>query len=453
MEGREAKMICGNCGRENPLEASHCAHCGVAVPTPWGTPPPRRSWLPAISLLMGLLGFLGVSAVIGLWAALAARRRGLRGPAVRWGLGLSVAWLALVAVGAVPVFLRARESARQVHCLSNVYNLAMAMNMYAIDWERFPVRDTWCEALSPYVGDKGFVCPSAHDGRCSYGFNRVLSFARAQWLPDPGRVVTVFETDAGWNGVGGRDAVIARHSGGSNFGLADGHGRFLANSDSPELVWNPFAKPIPPPPIVPEAAVFAHPREEANRWFVRVTNRDRSVIPELKRALLSLRPLDRGGARWAPPLVTVLLKCGQPELERAAQDWLEGHSIPSIVTDWAEYGIKVAIGTDVFDRRPEALAVAYECGPYQLRVAVLPIPPEAGDWPDDPAWGGNTVYQIFPKDEQASNRPSGLAASRFEQPKLTGGRWVQYAETFKGRRVILERSPESRDWVWGGASK
>ena len=37
-----------------------------------------------------------------------------------------------------PVFTRARESARKIQCLSNVKNIAMAMQLYLGDYDAFP---------------------------------------------------------------------------------------------------------------------------------------------------------------------------------------------------------------------------------------------------------------------------------------------------------------------------
>ncbi len=48
-----------------------------------------------------------------------------------------IAIIGILAAMLFPVFAKARESARRVQCLSNVKNIAIAVQMYLTDWERF----------------------------------------------------------------------------------------------------------------------------------------------------------------------------------------------------------------------------------------------------------------------------------------------------------------------------
>ena len=48
-----------------------------------------------------------------------------------------IAIIGILAAMLFPVFARARESARKIQCLSNVKNIAMAINMYISDWDKF----------------------------------------------------------------------------------------------------------------------------------------------------------------------------------------------------------------------------------------------------------------------------------------------------------------------------
>ena len=48
-----------------------------------------------------------------------------------------IAIIGILAAMLFPVFAKARESARRVQCLSNVKNIAMAVQMYLSDWNRF----------------------------------------------------------------------------------------------------------------------------------------------------------------------------------------------------------------------------------------------------------------------------------------------------------------------------
>jgi prepilin-type N-terminal cleavage/methylation domain-containing protein/prepilin-type processing-associated H-X9-DG protein len=95
-----------------------------------------------------------------------------------------IAIIAILAAILFPVFAKAREKARQSQCLSNVKQLALAMQMYATDWEdclplrRYTYPSTpvppclsttegwegcynWMESISPYIRNRGlFRCPS-----------------------------------------------------------------------------------------------------------------------------------------------------------------------------------------------------------------------------------------------------------------------------------------------------
>jgi prepilin-type N-terminal cleavage/methylation domain-containing protein/prepilin-type processing-associated H-X9-DG protein len=79
-----------------------------------------------------------------------------------------IAIIAILAAVLFPVFARARESARQTKCLSNLSQLCKAAYMYADDYDHLlPSAYEWHigrpyteEALEPYVKDKMvFRCP------------------------------------------------------------------------------------------------------------------------------------------------------------------------------------------------------------------------------------------------------------------------------------------------------
>ena len=107
-----------------------------------------------------------------------------------------IAIIAILAAILFPVFARAREKARQTTCLSNMKNQALAIQMYAQDYDEllvwfanvgaspdgaYPGELTtywWPLILQPYIKNEGiFTCPSqpgpglwydAHSG-CGYG--------------------------------------------------------------------------------------------------------------------------------------------------------------------------------------------------------------------------------------------------------------------------------------------
>ena len=61
-----------------------------------------------------------------------------------------IAIIAILAAMLFPVFARARESARKIQCLSNVKNVAIAIQMYLSDYDRFPPGEHRQEALDAF---------------------------------------------------------------------------------------------------------------------------------------------------------------------------------------------------------------------------------------------------------------------------------------------------------------
>jgi len=66
-----------------------------------------------------------------------------------------IAIIAILAAMLFPVFARARESARKIQCLSNIKNIAMAFQMYLVDYERFPPNEHRQEVYAFYEDCSG----------------------------------------------------------------------------------------------------------------------------------------------------------------------------------------------------------------------------------------------------------------------------------------------------------
>jgi prepilin-type N-terminal cleavage/methylation domain-containing protein/prepilin-type processing-associated H-X9-DG protein len=84
-----------------------------------------------------------------------------------------IAIIGILAAMLFPVFARARESARKTQCLANVKNIAMAVQIYLTDYDRF-----WPKAidggLAEYMSSKGSVGPGGGDddpgATCKYAW-------------------------------------------------------------------------------------------------------------------------------------------------------------------------------------------------------------------------------------------------------------------------------------------
>jgi len=193
-------------------------------------------------------GLYVVALVLGLAAVIRARRsRGTLAGRNLAIIGLVVSTWGLGATGLL--FYPAESAANQASCLSNVKQLAQAMMMYAQDYDEPLPANRWSDRLVKYVapdssGSSLFVCPEVPLRRCGYAFNRALaglSAADLRKLPHPERTVVIFETDLGWNGAGGPEALVERprHRGNDAFAFADGSGRAIARDKQSDLIWRP----------------------------------------------------------------------------------------------------------------------------------------------------------------------------------------------------------------------
>ena len=174
-----------------------------------------------------------------------------------------IAIIAILAAILFPVFARARAKAGQVSCLSNVRQLAMAVLMYAQDYEdALPIavtcRPDWSycwttmELLEPYVMNREIrFCPSDREGsvdlssfpalgRYSYGWNKAVFAYMVPGMPS-GDVVSLGEvpypsyTTAFWDGHQVGMAVLTdhRHNDGANVSFLDGHAKWYHRNQPP----------------------------------------------------------------------------------------------------------------------------------------------------------------------------------------------------------------------------
>jgi len=153
-----------------------------------------------------------------------------------------IAIIAILAAMLFPVLERARESARQSYCLSNVKNIAMAVQMYLSDYDRFPPSEHRQQALSDTVTwtaqEYGCAGNSSHAGWANpylrwpvildeYIKNRdVWRCPSATWDPSLWWIVPAYDGDylrylelthgSGWSFLSG----VSVNSGGSPCYLA-----------------------------------------------------------------------------------------------------------------------------------------------------------------------------------------------------------------------------------------
>ena len=188
-----------------------------------------------------------------------------------------IAIIAILAAILFPVFARAREKARQASCQSNLKQLSLAVHMYSQDYDELnaPIANSnvslggngvwWMIILQPYIKNIQINdCPSANGG--GYCANTGGCEAGAP-SPDPYRYFGGYGANWGWDAVpavgypgpfGVSDSttqepagtflildgqcVVAcpswtggnsRHNEGANIAYADGHVKWLKNTNIP----------------------------------------------------------------------------------------------------------------------------------------------------------------------------------------------------------------------------
>ena len=183
-----------------------------------------------------------------------------------------IAIIAILAAILFPVFPRTRKTP-QISCLSNLKQIAMAVLLYAEDYDKclpyyqHPFGIAWYDDLQPYTKNTQiFVCPSKKQWnpghatyKTGYGLNQTV-FPSGTGSPTPVACVALAEIDYPSETIGGADRnqgntlivgvsfsgstawpynVDPRHNDGANFFFMDGHAKWMGKtagwSESNEL--------------------------------------------------------------------------------------------------------------------------------------------------------------------------------------------------------------------------
>ena len=220
------------------------------------SPPSRTSGLAITSLVLGCLGILtcGITSLVGLILGIVALVRINKSHGQLGGQGLALAgtivsgvFLLLAPIPAAilfPALAKAKQKASSIQCMNNIKQLNLGLIMYANDnKDLFPSSRNWCELIMPYEGGgKPFVCPQGKPGqRSHYAFNARLVGRELKDVQAPAQTVLIFETDGGWDLVGGRELLptTARHSGAHAVGFVDGHAELVLPARLQQLRWEP----------------------------------------------------------------------------------------------------------------------------------------------------------------------------------------------------------------------
>ncbi|HEU5397500.1 MAG TPA: DUF4190 domain-containing protein [Verrucomicrobiae bacterium] len=209
------------------------------------------------SLVLGILGFFtcGFTALIGLILGIIALVKVRNSQGALKGNGLALAgvivsaifilMIPLFAAMLLPAIAAGKQKAEELSCMTNEKQLALATLMFSASHTNcFPPATNWCDAIQGNLANPGaFRCVVAGDGRrCDYAFNSQLGGIAVTRVAHPAETVLLFESDLGWNGSGGVDAVAGtRHGHGhaSIVTFADGHVELVDQSRLNTLRWEP----------------------------------------------------------------------------------------------------------------------------------------------------------------------------------------------------------------------
>ena len=256
-------MFCPKCGAQNADDIAICTACGADLqqhpqaPQPPQMPvlPPKTSPMAIWSLILGIAGLVtcGLGSIAGVILGILGLKQVKEKPTEFTGSGLAIAGIvvscltvfigifAMLAAVLFPVFARARESAYTSKCQLNVKQLGQAMMMYSNDYDsKYPPAANWCDLIKPHVKKPtDFKCPAVIEKECGYGFNSALGGISEGQITNPADLVSIFESDGGWNANGARDAMIAkpRHMKFS-VGFADTHVEGVYPNNESRLQWS-----------------------------------------------------------------------------------------------------------------------------------------------------------------------------------------------------------------------
>ena len=209
------------------------------------------------SLVLGILAFCipCIAAIIGLVLGIIALISIGKSNGRLKGTGLAVTGITLSAISLVvlpvlmailmPALARTRDLAYTMLCATNMKGMANAMLAYQQDYNgNFPTSSRWCDLLTEKADvSRTTLWCKAHgdyeDSSC-YAMNEYVESAGRNPPPD---MVLLFETDPGWNQVGGPEMIGAvhrlRNAEGCNILFVDGRVEFVEKERFGSLRWTP----------------------------------------------------------------------------------------------------------------------------------------------------------------------------------------------------------------------
>lgn len=219
---------------------------------PPATSPEKTSGMAIASLVLGVVGFCGITAILGLILGIAAQVKIRKSGGRLKGGGLAIAGIVLSAfmllvsllIGAallLPALAKFKQQAQNNSCANNARQVALAVRLYADENDgKCPPAVNWCDAIvNNLPGPDAFKCPQRPGEKSGFAFNAKLAGKTLSSIPPD--TVLIFESDGGWNSTGGPETIVSRPPHGKSyvFGFADGSVRQVGRDELPQLRWEP----------------------------------------------------------------------------------------------------------------------------------------------------------------------------------------------------------------------
>jgi hypothetical protein len=215
------------------------------------SPAGKTSGMAVASLVLGLFGFCGITAIIGLILGIVAQVKISKSGGRLKGGGLAIAgivvsgimllMLPVLAGLLLPALAKAKQKAQNINCVNHAQQVALAVRLYADEHDgKCPPAVNWCDAVvNNLSGPEAFRCPQRRDLQSGFAFNAGVAGKTLSSIPPD--TVLIFESDGGWNFAGGSESLTPRPPHGRNyvFGFADGSVRQLGRDELPQLRWEP----------------------------------------------------------------------------------------------------------------------------------------------------------------------------------------------------------------------
>lgn len=146
-----------------------------------------------------------------------------------------------------PVFTPPYHGSTRTSCLSNIRQMGTGIRMYAQDYDdELPRSACWMDEIHPYLKNmQVYRCtklPKEDKRLFGYAFHKQLSGKALIKLISPTETILLYDSsNTAWNAS---DALISlpdppRHSGGNNFGYADGHAHWVKSPATSHSIESP----------------------------------------------------------------------------------------------------------------------------------------------------------------------------------------------------------------------